>query len=159
MRTTPIILTIIFLICLTAFIIHGNSGRWRCYRNLMMIDHSLNCHGCVQIGKSEGIIDSEGNWKMDKSNWLFDTIQTNILYCPVSGKKYNVSYVVGSHPKCLTHGNLIQFYGYVPHQQTLRSVFWHFAPVVAFFGTLTCAIWTIVLFAITLKRKKEGHNK
>jgi hypothetical protein len=107
MRVVPTAVILVFLVALAGFILHGNSGRWRCYRNLMMMDHALNCNGCIQMAKTEGIIDSEGNWKMDNSNFLLQGLNTNRLACPVSGEKYDVTYVVGTHPKCPTHGDLI----------------------------------------------------
>jgi hypothetical protein len=115
--------------------------------------------GCVGQGKLDGFIDSEGNWKLDKTNWLLDTLQTNRLHCPVSGQKYDVTYVVGTHPQCPTHGDVVQFYGYVPHQSTLRSSFWWFAPTISFFGALICGIWIMLPFWIARRGKNQEDHK
>jgi hypothetical protein len=49
-RRAPLVLTMVFLATLAGFVLHSNSGRWRCYRNLTWIDHALNCNGCIQMG-------------------------------------------------------------------------------------------------------------
>jgi hypothetical protein len=136
----------VFLATLAGFVLHNNSGRWRCYRNLIWIDHALNCNGCIQMGRSQGFIDQEGHWKMDDSNFLLQTLNTNNFACPVSGHKYAVTYVIGTHPRCPTHGDLIQYYGHSSHQMTFKSSFWHLAPVVSAIGAIACGVWALMPF-------------
>jgi hypothetical protein len=97
---------------------------------------------------------------MDESNWLFDGLNTNRLACPVSGQAYDVTYVVGTHPQCPTHGDLIQFYGYVPHHQTPRSAFWWFTPPACVLGVVVFGVWSLIsLVAAKRRKKREEHNK
>lgn len=157
MRTVPRILTLAFLVALGVFILHGNSSRWRCHRNLMLIDHAINCHATVQMETEEGNIDEEGNWI---TNQWYAMLGDDRTHCPKSGLEYILPRLkVGIHPSCPTHGDLIRFYGSVPHHQTRRSAFWWFAPPVCALGAVVFGIWTLISVVIAKRKKKrEDHN-
>jgi len=118
----------------------------KCAANLIHLDHSLNCPGIIQEEKIKGVIDEHGNWDITKTNdWLVTFLLKSPTTCPISGNKYRFEYVVGSHPVCLTHGNLVSFFGYVPHKTTKRGVIW-------ICGILTLVLSTILFSIISLIR-------
>ena len=151
-------MTCLFLVALAFFTIDEFSSRKECSYNLRIIDHIFNCPGCIGEGKAQGIIDADGNFKRNDSNWLLKIISRR-LSCPKSGIKYDIKYVAGFHPLCPTHGDLLKFYGYVPHQGILRAEFWSFAPAISFFGSILFSIITTVLFFIMRRRRKRDQNK
>ena len=66
-------------------------GAIRCYENLIMIDHFINCPLAVEIGREAGHIDKNGKW--DKE-YFFDTFAKGFLHryrCPSSGQEYEVT--------------------------------------------------------------------
>lgn len=80
----------------------------RCFDNLCIIDHSLNCGAVMERSLTLG----DPLAREDVADFCKGGV---IPRCP-SGPAYAFEFRVGNHPVCPVHGNLIAETGSEPHQ-------------------------------------------
>lgn len=82
--------------------------RMACLHNLHRIDHGLNC------GPTVALYELKKGERMNPDDVVGLKQNGAVLCCP-SGEAYDISYIVGEHPKCPVHGDLIASTGHVVH--------------------------------------------
>jgi hypothetical protein len=111
-------LTIVCFILAALFWFPGRGER-ECVLNLSYFDHLINCPGAIGIGQEAGMV-SNGVWNQE---WILNMTTgplNHTLRCPVSGAHYVLTFKIGEHPYCPTHGHLIEKYGVRHHQPWLH---------------------------------------
>jgi len=139
------ILAGVFSVLAIAVMLHHTSRRFKCFWQLTGLDDIINSPDLVEMAKSDEKVGEDGRWDEDYVTSLF---LSDELRCPVTGEQYTAEYVVGNHPICPHHGDLVAWYGRVgfhgPSGGGFGTVLWSLGSLLVFPCAAFLAIWAVL---------------
>ena len=125
-----------------------------CFHHLSFIDHSVNCEGHVGM-MADDLLGPEKVWP---KKYILDSIPAKYQRCPFTGDDYTLSFTVGEHPSCPTHGRLIEKYDHHPH--SYPQVIIRRQNMIAASGSLSLVltvIWAVMAVLRTVTHRQKAQ--